>query len=306
MHCRGAFSRGGKRNQFAMGTLSAPAKINLTLEVLARRDDGYHGVRSVMVPLDLSDELAIEPSRRFAFECDDPALDAERNLAVQALRVLGDLPSVRMQLRKRIPVQAGLGGGSSDAAAVLRAAMLGEFGSQPPRDWLRIARTLGSDVPFFLAGTAALVEGTGERVTPAGALPHWHALIVKPPVAISTAASYDALDRLERPQRPRGGSISIAALEALQRSDFERVESLLQNDFHAVVASAYPEVACALEGLRAAGAGNALLAGSGSCVFTISPERDRIERILERLALPASFERFASAFSATPEWRSPA
>ncbi len=288
-----------------MGTLSAPAKINLTLEVLARRDDGYHGVRSVMVPLDLSDELAIEPSRRFAFECDDPALDAERNLAVKALRVLGDLPSVRMQLHKRIPVQAGLGGGSSDAAAVLRAAMLGEFGSQPPRDWLRIARTLGSDVPFFLAGTAALVEGTGERVTPAGALPHWHALIVKPPVAISTAAAYDALDRLERPQRPRGGSISIAALEALQRSDFERVESLLQNDFHEVVASAYPEVACALEGLRAAGAGNALLAGSGSCVFTISPERDRIERILERLALPASFERFASAFSATPEWRSP-
>ncbi len=231
------------------GHPSAPAKINLTLEVLARRDDGYHGVRSVMVPLDLSDELAIEPSRRFAFECDDPALDAERNLAVKALRALGDLPSVRMQLHKRIPVQAGLGGGSSDAAAVLRAAMLGEFGSQPPRDWLRIARTLGSDVPFFLAGTAALVEGTGERVTPAGALPHWHALIVKPPVAISTAAAYDALDRLERPQRPRGGSISIAALEALQRSDFERIESLLQNDFHEVVASAYPEVACALEAL---------------------------------------------------------
>ena len=288
-----------------MLTLRAPAKLNLTLEVLARRSDGYHGVRSVMVPLELSDELSFDAGARFAFECDRSELADESNLAVAALRALGDeLPPVRMVLRKRIPVQAGLGGGSSDAATVLRAAMDGFFGEQPRRDWLAIARALGSDVPFFLSGTAALVEGTGERVTPAGALPAWHALIVKPPAAISTAEAYAELDRLERPQRPRDRSVSIALLEALQRADFERVRSSMQNDFHDVIAARSPEVAAALAALRAAGAENALLAGSGSCVFTIAPERAAIGAIAARLDLPEEYERFATAFAATPQWRS--
>jgi 4-diphosphocytidyl-2-C-methyl-D-erythritol kinase len=286
-----------------MLVLRAPAKLNLTLEVLARRVDGYHGIRSLMVPLDLADELAIERDQAFSFACSDRELQSERNLAVAALHALGELPSVRMELRKRIPVQGGLGGGSSDAAAVLRAAMAGAFGRHDQHDWLRIARMLGSDVPFFLAGSGALVEGTGERVTPIGTLPQWHALIVKPPVAISTTAAYEALDRLDRPLRPRKESLSIAALEALQRSDFQRVESLLHNDFHDVTVSSTPEVARAVEELRTAGARNVLLAGSGSCVFTLSPHRAGVESILERLALPESYGRIASRFASTPEWR---
>jgi 4-diphosphocytidyl-2-C-methyl-D-erythritol kinase len=285
-----------------MAILRAPAKINLTLEVLARREDGYHGVRSVMVPLDLSDDLAIEPSRRFSFTCSDRQLDADRNLVVAALRALGDLPPVRIELRKRIPVQAGLGGGSSDAAAVLRAAMSGTFGPADRRDWIKIARALGSDVAFFLAGTGALVEGTGERITPVGALPSWHVLIVKPPVPVSTAAAYAALDELERPARPRSGCVSIRALEALQRADFECVESLLQNDFHEIIASKSPEVAATVSALRTAGARNALLAGSGSCVFTLAAERSQIDAISARLVLPDSFQRFSSAFATTPQW----
>lgn len=288
---------------FGMLTLRAPAKLNLTLEVLARRSDGFHGVRSVMVPLELSDELTIEASGHFSFACDRSELASEGNLAVAALRALGDLPNIRMELRKRIPTQAGLGGGSSDAAAVLGAAMSGAFGAQPPRDWLSVARTLGSDVPFFLAGTAALVEGTGERVTPAGALPRWHALIVKPPASISTAAAYDQLDRISRAQRPRAGSVSIELLEALQRGDFARVESLLQNDFHDVIASQTPDVAQAVAALRAAGATSALLAGSGSCVFTLAAQREPVDAISERLELPESYGRFATAFATTPQWR---
>lgn len=283
--------------------LRAPAKINLTLEVLARRADGYHGIRSVMVPLELADELTIEPSTHFSFACDRSELAGDRNLAITALRALGDLPPIRMKLRKNIPVQAGLGGGSSDAAAVLRAAMAGAFGSAPRRDWLQIARTLGSDVPFFLAGTAALVEGTGERITPAGAIPRWHALIVKPPVAISTAAAYDELDRTASPARPRKGSLSIALLAALQRADFEAVEGLMHNDFHDLIASGKPEVATAIAALRAAGAQRALLAGSGSCVFTLAPQSAKIERILACLELPPEYQRLTSAFAATPEWR---
>ncbi len=286
-----------------MLTLRAPAKLNLTLEVLARRNDGYHGIRSVVVPLELSDELTIEASNRFEFACDRDDLAGERNLAVSALRALGEPPAIRMTLRKRVPVEAGLGGGSSDAAAVLLAAMSGAFGPQPARDWMSLARTLGSDVPFFLSRTAALVEGTGERVTPAGASPRWHALIVKPPVAISTAAAYEELDRAPRPQRPRDGSVSIALLEALQRADFDGVESLMQNDFHDVIAARTPEVAAAVAALRAAGATNALLAGSGSCVFALAPARDGAEQLAQRLALPEAYRRFVTAFADAPDWR---
>jgi len=282
----------------------APAKINLTLEVLALRSDGYHGVRSVMVPIDLADELTIEPSTCFSFECDRDELAGERNLAVAALHALGEeLPSVRMRLFKRIPVQAGLGGGSSDAAAVLRAAMAGAFGPAPRRERMHIARSLGSDVPFFLAGTAALVEGTGERMTPAGAIPTWNVLIVKPPVDVSTAQAYREIDASNRPQRPRSDCVSIAMLEALQRAEFPCVQALLQNDFHDVIATSTPEVMAGLDALRVAGATNALLAGSGSCVFTLSPEKADIEAIARRLALPPKYECFVTRFATTPEWR---
>jgi 4-diphosphocytidyl-2-C-methyl-D-erythritol kinase len=289
----------------------APAKINLTLEVLALRSDGYHGVRSVMVPLELADELTIEPSTGFRFECDRSGLAkehselaGEQNLAVAALRALDDeLPAVRMLLLKNIPVQAGLGGGSSDAAAVLRAAMAGAFGPVPRCDWMQIARSLGSDVPFFLAGTAALVEGTGERVTPAGAIPPWHLLIVKPPVEVSTAQAYRGIDASQRPQRPRSGCVSIAMLEALQCADFGRVQALLQNDFNDIIAARTHEVAYALSALRAAGAGNALLCGSGSCVFTLAPERSTIEALNARLSLSSRYERFVTRFATTPEWK---
>jgi 4-diphosphocytidyl-2-C-methyl-D-erythritol kinase len=286
-----------------MASYLAPAKINLTLEVLARREDGYHALRSVMVPLALADEIAIEPSERFAFECTTEGLGGDDNLAVRAAAALGPLPPVRITLTKAIPSQAGLGGGSSDAAAVLRAAMDGALGAHPDVDWLQTARALGSDVPFFLAGTAALVEGTGERVTPAGALPPWHVLIVKPPAAVSTAAAYAAIDRTERPTRARSASVSIAALTALQRFDFDEVQRLLQNDFHDVIASSVPEVAIAIDALHGAGARRALLSGSGSCVFTLATERERIEAIASRLHLPQTYAVFQTEFAGTPAWR---
>jgi 4-diphosphocytidyl-2-C-methyl-D-erythritol kinase len=284
--------------------LFAPAKINLTLEVLARRDDGYHGIRSVMVPLALADELAIEPAPAFSFECDRSELSNDRNLAVRAVRALGAEPQAALRLRKRIPAQAGLGGGSSDAAAVLRAAMEGAFGAAPALDWMAVARSIGSDVPFFLAGTGALVEGTGERVTAIGALPPWHALVVKPAAAVSTAAAYAELDKRERAIRPRNESVSLAMVEALQRADFTTVESLLQNDFQETVARLVPEVETALNALRAAGATNALLAGSGSCVFTIAPHAGALERVERALDLDAAYQRCVTAFAPAPAWRS--
>lgn len=286
-----------------MLTLRAPAKVNLTLEVLGRRSDGYHGIRSVMVPLELADELTVEPSTEFSFACNCSELAGEGNLAVAAMRALGNLAPIALRLDKRIPVRAGLGGGSSDAAALLLAAMSGAFGKLPPRDWLKLARTIGSDVPFFLAGTAALVEGTGERVTPAASIPRWHCLIVRPPVAISTALAYAVLDGFERPQRPRSGSVSIRLLEALQRADFNAVESLMRNDFQDPIASQTPTVAEAIDALRAAGATNPILAGSGSCVFALAPDSVTIHRVNERLNLAPGYDCFVTAFAPTPEWR---
>jgi len=286
-----------------MASFLAPAKINLTLEVLTRRDDGYHSLRSVMVPLALADELSIDPSERFTFACDAPGLAGDDNLVVRAVKALGEPPPARVTLHKVVPSQAGLGGGSSDAAAALRAAMEGAFGPVPRVDWLEIARALGSDVPFFLAGTAALVEGTGERVTPAGALPPWHVLIVKPPAAVSTAAAYAQLDRIERPSRARNTSVSIAVLTALQRFDFDGVERLLQNDFHDVIAASTPEVAIAVDALHGAGARRALLSGSGSCVFTLAPERERIEALASRLHLPQAYDVFQTSFASPTAWR---
>lgn len=283
--------------------IAAPAKINLTLEVMSKRDDGYHALRSVMVPLRLCDELSIEPSERFSFSCSDESLGGEENLVVRAARALDPAASLALRLTKRIPTQAGLGGGSSDAAAVLRAAMQGAFPIAGAIDWMAIARSLGSDVPFFLAESAALVEGTGERVTAAGALPPWQVLVVKPPDAVSTAAAYAMLDRHPRPTRARNSSDSLAALAALQRSDFDAVLALLGNDFQEPIATATPGVARALDALERAGAKRPLLSGSGSAVFALARDERTLREIDERLDLPPDYLRFPTAFADATQWR---
>jgi 4-diphosphocytidyl-2-C-methyl-D-erythritol kinase len=256
-----------------------------------------------MVPLELADELQIVASSRFSFTCSDPSLAGDDNLVVRAARALDPLPLHALTLRKVIPTQAGLGGGSSDAAGVLRAAMSGAFGHTYVADWVALARSLGSDVPFFLADSGALVEGTGERVTAVGALPPWHVLVIKPPTAVSTAAAYAQLDRLSLPSRPRNTSASLAMLAALQRGDFDEVERTLSNDFHDVIASATPEVARAIDALRLAGSSNALLAGSGSAVFTLARDARTVAEIGARLDLDGTYRRFPTAFAHGRSWR---
>jgi 4-diphosphocytidyl-2-C-methyl-D-erythritol kinase len=283
--------------------IAAPAKINLTLEVLNRQDDGYHALRSVMVPLALADELTVERAERFEFHCDDATLAGNDNLAVRAAHAVSTNAPVAISLTKRIPTQAGLGGGSSDAAGVLRAAMRGAFGVIPPVDWLSIARGLGSDVPFFLVESGALVEATGERVTAVGSLPAWHVLVVKPPAAVPTVEAYAELDRALRPSRPRSASVSLEMVEALQRREFSHVQSLLSNDFHDVIALSVPEVACALGALKQAGAQRPLLSGSGSAVFALAESAEEIARVDEQLHLPASYKRFRTAFDQSGTWR---
>lgn len=287
----------------ASETLRAPAKLNLTLEVLQRRDDGLHALRSVMVPVDLCDELRVDASTDATFSCDVSELQ-ENNLAERAARALG-VDGYRIDLRKCIPTGAGMGGGSSDAAAILLAAQRGAFGALPQIDYLAAARSLGSDVPFFLVQTAALVEGTGERVTALGPVPRWHAVVVKPSVSVSTAWAYAQIDSAPKPSRPRSTSVSLQMSEALQRAEFDRVVSLLHNDFEDVLAPATAEIANALAALRAAGAAHPLMTGSGSCVFALTQTAGEAEALASALQLPETYRIFRCAFWNGETWRRP-
>ena len=290
-----------------MITLLAPAKINATLEILGRREDGYHSLRSVMLPVALYDRIELEPASGGSFRASDPAL-ATDNLVERALAAAGLERAYSVMLHKNIPVGGGLGGGSSDAAAILTAAMTGELGPPAQRDWLEAARRLGSDVPFFLCRTGALVEGYGERVTALGALPDWWVLVVRPHAAVATGDAYRRLDD-ERARlgnlrgRPRSESVSLASVDALQRRDFAAFTSTLQNDFQQPILAAYPAVARAAAALSEAGAERALLSGSGSCLFAAfesqAPARDCAAR-LDRRDVAASF---AVPFHRAAAWR---
>ena len=286
----------------------APAKINLTLEILARRDDGYHALRSVMVPIGLYDELAFEPSGRFSFECDPPAL-AEQNLVVRAFAQVGLAGApVAVRLHKRIPVGAGLGGGSSDAACVLRAAMAGAFGAASARDWVADARALGSDVPFFLVDGPALVEATGERVTALGAAPPWWVVVLVPDVHVATGPAYDALaaarSRHPAPSRPRSGSATLLCGEALQRHDYAGVLAAMTNDFESIVRERYLEVDAAVRSLADAGApGHAMLSGSGGACFALLEDAATARAFAGRLRAPRGAAVHVVPFARSSAWR---
>ncbi|CAA9273694.1 MAG: 4-diphosphocytidyl-2-C-methyl-D-erythritol kinase [uncultured Chloroflexi bacterium] len=178
-------------------TVLAPAKVNLTLEVLRRREDGFHEIRSVMQRITLCDELSVSHASDLHFECSDPALAGPDNLVYRAAALLraetGASLGARLRLVKRIPVAAGLGGGSSDAATTLAALDVLWQLRLPRERLLALAAQLGSDVPFFLAESpCALAEGRGELLTPLPSLPPRWLVLLKPDAGISAGAVYKA------------------------------------------------------------------------------------------------------------------
>lgn len=177
-------------------TRSAPAKINLFLRVLGKREDGYHQLKTLMIKLPgLADELTFSDSEAFAFSCSDPGVPAdETNLVVKAVRAFEAAAAstcrLTIHLRKNVPHGAGLGGGSSDAATTLLA--LNEIHDRPLTDKQihDLAAGLGSDIPFFLVPGAAICTGRGEIITPAESPPPLHLLLLKPGFAVSTQDAY--------------------------------------------------------------------------------------------------------------------
>lgn len=247
------------------------AKINLTLDVLGRRADGYHDLVTVMQTIDLADTLCLTriAGDSVQVSCTQPELNREGNLAVRAAQVLRQHFSLKqgvlIELHKRIPIAAGLGGGSSNAAAVLLA--LRQWWQLPlsPSDMLTIATSLGSDVPFFLTGGLALCEGRGEHVTPLAF--HWPVpmrwlLLVKPAISVSTGAVFRRLPASDY----TNGTYSRAVCAALAARSSLRPEDL-HNGLERGVLEQYPQVAQAREDMLHTGASIVRLSGSGPTLF---------------------------------------
>jgi 4-diphosphocytidyl-2-C-methyl-D-erythritol kinase len=249
----------------------AHAKINLTLDVLGRRADGYHELVTLMQTIDLFDTLCLSATgdHRVQMICSQPELGNTENLSARAaqavLRHIGSLQGVKIELYKRIPMAAGLGGGSSDAAAVLLALQRWWQLNLSPKELLGIAASLGSDVPFFLLGGLALCEGRGERVTPLTPFWPWQMrwlLLLKPAIMISTAEVFRQLPEADYTNGEHSLAVQ-AALEAGKPPSFDD----LHNGLERCVLQRYPEVARAREDMLKTGARHVQLSGSGPSLF---------------------------------------
>jgi 4-diphosphocytidyl-2-C-methyl-D-erythritol kinase len=264
--------------------VSAAAKVNLALEVLGRRPDGYHEIATVMQAVDLSDRLVLEDADVFELSTSDPELPVdERNLAYRAAVAMREAAKVergvRIALDKRIPVAAGLGGGSTDAAAVL-VGLNRLWGLRWPAARLdALAVELGMDVPFFLRGGAALATGRGERLAPLGSAA-LALVLVNPRFGVSTAEMYGRMT----PAMYSDGARARALAGALNARGVSRVAASLYNGMEAAARAAYPPIGQMQAALVAAGALAAAMSGSGPTVFGLARSPEQARQIQRRVA----------------------
>lgn len=248
-------------------TYNAPAKVNLWLRVFRPDATGYHPLDTLFCAIDLQDEIEIEGGRGVELNVTGADLGPpETNLAYRAAleycHTIGVPANVHIKLSKRIPSGAGLGGGSSDAAAVLRAMQERHGARLPQADLLALAARLGSDVPFFLCGSSfAHATGRGEVLTALPPLPQRHVIVVMPSFSIATRDAYGWLDA--------GRALELPATPSAHPRDWNDVARAAVNDFETVLFERYRELADLTETLKTAGAQIALLSGSGSAVFGV-------------------------------------
>ena len=265
--------------------VEAYAKVNLTLEVFGKRSDGYHALRSVVLPVSLSDTLTIEATGDGTLASDTGYPD---DLCLKAARALDPARGARISVVKRIPAGGGLGGGSADAAATLLA--LNElWGLGKGREELAaIGARVGSDVPALVLGGPVLMEGRGEKVsrleigreTKGGRLGRLNLVLVNPGVFSSTAEVYSRCS----PRLPSDASIVYNMQQALECGDLKGIAAGLMNDLQEPAVKLHPEIREALEALEAAGAEGVLMSGSGSTVFGLVPSESRGREIAAALA----------------------
>jgi 4-diphosphocytidyl-2-C-methyl-D-erythritol kinase len=268
-----------------MIAIEAPAKINLTLEVLGKRLDGYHEIRSVVQAISLCDTLRFSSSKNIEIRSTSSGWSAEQSIIPKAMRVIktitGYVGGVVIEVEKRIPLMAGLGGDSSDAAAVLRGLNeLWRLGLSQEK-LLELAPQLGSDVAFFLYGGTALMEGRGEKITPLPSFPHHYVVLVNPAtphLSGKTAAVYAKLQK----SHYTNGRITGQLVQDL-KSGSEFNPARLFNTFENVVFTRGAELTTYRSHIRKSGASHVHLAGSGPALFTLFKDRTRAEDLFVRL-----------------------
>lgn len=268
-----------------MVTVNAPAKINLTIEVIGKRPDGYHEIRSVIQTVTLCDTLHFTAVDRTEFRSSSTGWSAELSLVSKAVQLVkestGYRGGVNVEVEKRIPLMAGLGGDSSDGAAVLMG-LDRLWGLKLSRDrLLELAAKLGSDVAFFLHGGTALMEGRGEKIMPLPALPRQYVVLVNPAIARSpgkTAAVFAAL----KPSHFTDGTITERLVQNL-RAGRDFTPSHVFNTFENVVFTPGAELTTYRSHIRKIGAPHVSLAGSGSALFTLLKDKARAEDLATRL-----------------------
>lgn len=270
--------------------ISAPAKVNLILRILDRRSDGYHNLWSLMETVGLEDELAISLNRNHSeirLHCGGSDLRSDpTNLVYRAALAVRDRinqkPGLEIVLTKRIPLGAGLGGGSSDAAATIMALnTLLDLGWSPTQ-MAAVGEPLGSDVPFFFFGPSAVVSGRGEQVQPVALNGHRWFVLVNPGFPVETKWAYHELAATRAGVAPL--SPGHAALQNARTVTWDHLVTLTENDFERPVLGAHPVLREIKMRLLAEGAETALLSGSGATVFGVFKE----ERDAHRVA--ASYE----------------
>lgn len=266
--------------------IDAKAKINLTLDVLSKRPDGYHEVEMIMQSIDLKDHLIIEliPQKKIELStnCKDLPVD-ERNIVYKAANLMineFDLDAgVKIKLVKEIPLAAGLAGGSSDAAAT----MLGInelFDLKKSKQELMIlGKEIGADVPFCIHGGTALARGIGEKIMPLKPIPEMKLLLIKPPFFVSTKDVYNRLDIKNIEKRPDNKKV----IRAIEDQDICQISKGLCNVLEEVTFDIHPELLKIKNWLLKNKALGSLMSGSGPTIFGIFENKDDIKKVLDRM-----------------------
>ena len=266
----------------------AYAKINLSLEVTGKRDDGYHEIKTVLHTIDLADRLTFRSAERTSLECDQPSLEDEHNLVLRTCRLIQEYTDhqggAAISLQKKIPIAAGLGGGSSDSAATFKA-LNALWGTKLEGSTLEeLALQLGSDIPFFLSGACALAQGRGELLSPLPLVCGIWAVIATPSseIANKTARLYSLLGErdfsdgsatAELAERIRNGGVTLHDIRTAGVNAFERVAGQAFSGLDGIA-----------ERFLKSGAGFVRMSGSGPSLFTLTDDEEMGLHLLSRVA----------------------
>ncbi len=281
-------------------SILSPAKVNLFLKVLRKRADGYHDIFSLMQPISLYDEIVVEmeDGNSIFVSCDNTNVPCDRtNLAYRAAEEFFKATEISRKLsikiKKNIPVAAGLGGGSSNAAAVLKALNEITATGLPPERLMEMAAGLGSDVPFFIAGKACIASGRGEILGPVELPLFWY-ILINPGFPVSTQMVYQNLDLTKNQENI---NISVSKVKASccggGLEDTQILQGILINDLEDVTIRKHPEIKEIKQSLIDSGAVGALMSGSGPTVFGVFRDEDKAGTAFARIKKDQRFQNMA-------------